>query len=222
MVYHTPIFNWTKTHSLNSGIDWFLNLKKTPIEVQIGTNKKILMDFELNDTHQLPVLTDNISALTKMNFDENQMTNKYEVLRFLPNNKVSNNDDFQYLRVTKSKNRIQISAAGIINPLQIDLQKRLLIYKKWFTEYSIPLQNIGDIYYRIPAYMGNQWTVKWYLVENRLSHETNFFTFNVGAERNIDMEYIELSFRNEIEKLKAILEEISELSNINIRQENSL
>jgi hypothetical protein len=36
------------------------------------------------------------------------------------------------------------------------------------------------------------------------------------------MEYIELHFRNEIKKLKALLEEISELSNINIRQENSL
>jgi hypothetical protein len=148
--------------------------KKTPIEVQIGTDKKILMDFKLNETHQLPVLTDNISALTKMNFDENQMTNRYEVLRFLPNNKVSNNDDFQCLRVTKSKNHIHISAPGIINSLQIDLQKGFLIYKKWFTEYSISLQNIGDIYYSVPAYMRNQWTVKWYLVEKRLSYETGF------------------------------------------------
>ena len=49
-----------------------------------------------------------------------------------------------------------------------------------------------------------------------------FFTFNISVEQNVDMEYIELHFRNEIKKLKALLEEISELSNINIRQENSL
>jgi hypothetical protein len=220
LIYKIGFIEWTKEHELNSGIDWFVDLKRKPIMVQIGTNGKILLDFELANEHELPPLTDKISALTKMNFDENQTANNYEVLRFRPQNQLPANPQFNLMQVKKTSTEIRIIMMDMKKPFWIDLQKEILYYNKWFSEKSIPLRHIGRIYYETQNYSTADLTAKWYFYDKQTQEEVLFFSLDViqtqNMENAMDSNYRALNFKSDLDNLKSLLKEIPALANIEI------
>lgn len=223
LVYSTPLIDWTSVYHLDSGIDWFVDLKSKPIAVQIGTNGNILIDFELENEHDLPLLTDKIGALTRMDFEDNQMTDKYEVLRFRPHFQQKSNDDFYFMGVEKNKNSIRVKV-GMSNPFWIDLKNEVLYYNNWFSEKSIPLRFIGHIYCEIPNHFNYGFVAEWYFYDTQKKENVLFFTLKTGEKRDtnikMDMDYQVLNFRNDMTQLKSILEEIPALENIKIELVN--
>lgn len=219
LTYKTAFIEWTKEYELNRGIDWFVDLQTKPIAVQIGTNGKILLDFELANEHELPPLTDKISALTKMDFEDNQMTDKYEVLRFRPQHQIASNDDFYFIKLEKNQNGISIKV-GMTNPFWIDLQKEILHYNSWFTQKSMPLRHIGSIYCEMPTKFNYGFTAEWYFYDKLQQENILFFTIRTGEKEEMDitmdLDYKALNFRNDMSKLKSVLAEIPAFSNIKI------
>jgi hypothetical protein len=219
LLYKMPLIEWTKTYKLDSGIDWFVDLNKKPIEIQIGTNNKILFDFQLENEHELPPLTDKISALTKMSFDENQRADNYEVLRFRPQNQLPSGSEFYFIKIEKNQHEIRV-IVGTTKPFRIDLRNEVLHYNTWFSEKSIPLKQIEKIFYKIPSKKHSDLFVKWYFFDKQIQDDVLFFSLDVVQIQNVDngmdTDYRALNFKSDMDNLKSLLKEIPALANVEI------
>jgi hypothetical protein len=222
LTYKIGFIDWTKEHKLNSGIDWFVDLKRKPIEVQIGTNGKILFDFELENEHELPPLTDKISALTQMNFDENQRADNYEVLRFRPQNQLFSGNEFHFIKIEKNQDEIRV-IIGTTKPFRIDLRNEVLYYNTWFSEKSIPLKQIEKIVYKIPSKKHSDLFAKWYFFDKQKQEDVLFFSLDLvqiqNVDNSMDTDYRALNFKSDMDNLKTLLKEIPALVNIEIKEE---